>query len=60
MAIADVYDALISARPYKTPMTYKEAEEIIIAGSGTHFDPALVEIFKPLAESFAKIAEEFR
>jgi putative two-component system response regulator len=60
MAIADVYDALISERPYKTPMTFKEAENIIIAGSGAHFDPALVEIFKPLADRFAEIAKEYQ
>jgi putative two-component system response regulator len=60
MAIADVYDALISERPYKSPISYKEAENIIITGSGVQFDPALVEIFKPLADSFAEIAEKYR
>ncbi|GHV70869.1 response regulator [Spirochaetia bacterium] len=59
MAIADVYDALISERPYKDPMTFKEAEQVIIEGSGTQFDPALIEIFKPLAENFAGIAQEY-
>jgi putative two-component system response regulator len=57
MAIADVYDALIAIRPYKQPISPAEAEKIIIEGSGTHFDPALVEIFKTVAPKFAKIAE---
>jgi putative two-component system response regulator len=45
MAIADVYDALISMRPYKKTFTHEEAVRIIIEGSGTQFDPALVELF---------------
>ena len=52
MAIADVYDALISARPYKAPFTHQEAVEIILAGSGSHFDPALVDIFALVHEEF--------
>jgi putative two-component system response regulator len=57
MAIADVYDALIAARPYKKPMEASEAESIIIKGAGVHFDPALVELFRELAPSFAIIGE---
>jgi putative two-component system response regulator len=57
MAIADVYDALVSLRPYKQPMSPSEAAEEIIRGSGTAFDPVLVEIFKTLTDEFAKIAE---
>jgi putative two-component system response regulator len=45
MAIADVYDALVSARPYKKAFTHEEAVRIITDGSGTQFDPALVELF---------------
>jgi len=45
MAIADVYDALTSERPYKKPFTHEEAVRIITEGSGTQFDPALVESF---------------
>ena len=45
MAIADVYDALVSKRVYKPPLNPKAACEIIKSGSGTHFDPRLVEIF---------------
>jgi putative two-component system response regulator len=57
MAIADVYDALISWRPYKTPLAPEEAARIIVKGSGTHFDPSLVQIFHRAADGFAKIAE---
>jgi len=56
MAIADVYDALISERPYKKAFSKEEAERIIIEGSNSHFDPAIVEVFKKLADDFAAIA----
>jgi len=45
MAIADVYDALISDRPYKKAMTHEEAVKIITDGKGAHFDPALTDLF---------------
>jgi len=45
MAIADVYDALISDRPYKKAMTHEEAVKIITNGNGTHFDPVLTDLF---------------
>lgn len=57
MAIADVYDALISTRPYKPPLDVEEAERIIIEGSGKHFDPTLIDIFRKTANGFAKIAQ---
>jgi putative two-component system response regulator len=57
MAVADVYDALIAARPYKQPLSAREAGGRIIAGSGKHFDPVLVELFQDLAPQFALIAE---
>jgi putative two-component system response regulator len=60
MAIADVYDALISARPYKAPFTPDEAAQIIVKDSGTHFDPALVDVFISLSKEFASIAESER
>jgi len=49
MAVADVYDALISKRSYKAPFTPGEATRIIISESGTHFDPSVVEAFLHLA-----------
>lgn len=48
MAIIDVYNALISERPYKKPVTPQEAREIIAKGRGTHFDPRLTDIFLSL------------
>jgi putative two-component system response regulator len=58
MAIADVYDALISDRPYKKSFTHEEACKIIEEGAGTHFDPVLVEVFKNVKNEFARIVEE--
>jgi putative two-component system response regulator len=45
MAIVDVYDALVSERPYKKAFTEEEAVEIIMQSSGTHFDPKIAKIF---------------
>jgi putative two-component system response regulator len=56
MAIADVYDALVTPRPYKQPISTAEAEKIIVDAGGTQFDPALVEIFQKAAPRFAAIA----
>jgi len=44
-AIADVFDALTSKRPYKEPFTYEKSKEIMYKDSGTHFDPKLTTIF---------------
>ena len=59
MAVADVYDALISARPYKKPFTADEAAQIINDGTGTHFDPALIKSFGKVKDDFAAIAVEY-
>jgi putative two-component system response regulator len=59
MAIADVYDALISLRPYKKPLNHNEAKRIIAEGKGTHFDPVLVETFAKVSGRFAQIAETY-
>lgn len=45
MAVADVFDALVSRRSYKEPFSVDEAFEIIRKDSGTHFDPLIVEAF---------------
>ena len=45
MAIVDVYDALVSERPYKKAFSREEAARIISDGKGTHFDPVLVDVF---------------
>jgi putative two-component system response regulator len=58
MAIADVYDALISARPYKKPFSTEVARKIILEGKGTHFDPNLIDIFEKVADKFDAVAKE--
>ena len=45
VAVADVFDALMSKRPYKPPLTVEQTVDIIRAGRGTHFDPKVVDIF---------------
>jgi putative two-component system response regulator len=52
MAFADVYDALVSDRPYKKAFTHTQAVEIIKSESGTHFDPTLAEVFVSSADRF--------
>ena len=45
MAVADVFDALVSRRSYKNPFTFEKAMDIIREGSGSHFDPNVVNAF---------------
>ena len=59
MAIADVYDALISNRLYKENVTHEKAVEIILAGRGSQFDPQLVDSFEEMHATFHSIAEQF-
>jgi putative two-component system response regulator len=54
MAIADVYDALTSVRPYKNALTHEQAVGIIASGRGAHFDPKLVDLFMEIAPAFAR------
>ncbi|MBX9960149.1 MAG: two-component system response regulator [Burkholderiaceae bacterium] len=56
MAVADVYDALISRRVYKDPMPHEEAMDIIRQTAGRHFDPDVVEAFLDIHETFRAIA----
>jgi len=58
MAIADVYDALVSERPYKKAFLHEEAVEIIKNGSGKHFDPELVNVFSLCENEFVKVVTE--
>lgn len=51
MALADVFDALVSKRCYKRPMSIEEAFKIIRDSEGSHFDPALAEVFISLKSS---------
>ena len=59
MALADVYDALISKRVYKPPFSHLKAVEIIAQGKGNHFDPDIVEAFMAVEEQFRNIAIQF-
>ncbi|MBO4313050.1 MAG: response regulator [Desulfovibrio sp.] len=60
MAIPDVYDALISERPYKGSIPHEKAVEIIRQGIGTHFDPVIGEAFIACEKDFRKISERLR
>jgi putative two-component system response regulator len=59
MAVADVYDALISRRVYKEGMAHEKAVSIIAEGRGTHFDPDIADAFVELQEVFRGIAQRF-
>lgn len=59
MALADVYDALINKRIYKNAFGHEESVEIIRHGSGTQFDPDVVEAFLAIQNEFKRIATEF-
>jgi putative two-component system response regulator len=59
MALADVYDALISKRVYKEAFSHEVARNIIVQGSGTHFDPTVIEAFLSVEQDFIDIAKRF-
>ncbi len=59
MALADVYDALVSRRAYKTAFPKVKAAAIILEGKGTHFDPRIVDIFERRYAAFKRISERF-
>ena len=56
VAVADVYDALVSKRVYKSGMTHEEAGNIIREGAGRHFDPRVVEAFSATEDKFRQVA----
>jgi hypothetical protein len=59
VAMADVYDALVSRRCYKEPIPHDEARKMIIAESGKHFDPDLVQAFLRIEPELIRVAKEF-
>jgi putative two-component system response regulator len=59
MALADVYDALISKRVYKEAFSHEVARNLIVQGRGTHFDPAVIDAFIALEQDFIDIAKRF-
>lgn len=59
VAVADVFDALTSKRPYKEPWSVEEAVELIQQGRGNHFDPAVVDAFIKVLPDFLEIKQKF-
>ena len=59
MALADVFDALMSRRVYKPPMTLEQATAIILEGRGSHFDPEVVDAYLACKDQFAEIAARY-
>lgn len=59
MAVADVYDALISRRVYKEGMPHEKAVNIMREGRGTHFDPDVLDAFLDVLNEFQDIAKAF-
>ena len=60
VAIADVYDALTTKRPYKEAFTHEKSREIIISLKGSHFDPDVVDAFLASEKKFSRICTEKR
>jgi putative two-component system response regulator len=60
MAVADVFDALISQRVYKPAMSYEKTREIIADGSGSHFDPDIVAAFLEDFDAMTAIADQYQ
>lgn len=59
MAVADVYDALISRRVYKMPMPHEDAVKIMLEGKGQHFDPDVIDAFMECQAEFKAIGEKY-
>jgi len=59
MAVVDVYDALVSERPYKKPFTEEKAFSIIIEESGSHFDPFIVDAFSQVKDQFIAVNRKY-
>ena len=60
VALADVYDALSSKRPYKEPFDHERSKQIILEGRGTHFDPDVVDAFLSREARFVEIRTHFQ
>ena len=60
MAVADVYDALISQRVYKAALAHDRAVQIVFQGRGSHFDPDMVDAFIGIQDEFNAIAQRYK
>ena len=60
MALADVYDALRSKRVYKEAFSHEKSIEIISLSKGSHFDPALVDVFIQNQAEFESLYESIK
>lgn len=60
VAVADVFDALCSKRPYKEPFTFEESVEIIEKSSGKHFDPVVAGAFLNNIDKIKEIYTEYK
>ncbi len=60
LAVADVYDALISKRVYKDAFTHEATRGILLEGHGTHFDPRIVDAFLSVEESVLAVARKYQ
>jgi len=59
MAVIDVYDALVSDRPYKQAFEHEKAVEIILNDAGTHFDPLIADVFHKVSDDILAAKEKF-
>ena len=59
MAVADVFDALLTSRPYKAAMPRVQAVDLIVQGRGSHFDPDVVDAFLAIQAEFEQIAQQW-
>ena len=60
MALADVYDALISKRIYKNPLAHDDSIALMASERGAHFDPDVLDTLLVIADDFAAIANRYR
>jgi putative two-component system response regulator len=58
MAIADVFDAIVSERPYKKAYAFEDAVQIIMDESGRHFDPVIANVFFEVKGKFKEVMEK--
>jgi putative two-component system response regulator len=56
LAVADVYDALVSVRPYKKAYSHEEAKNVIMSNSSKHFDPNIADVFYEVKEQFQEVS----